>query len=140
MYSMKFYISTRFSVETLRLKAIELKEELEKSGHKMTFDWMSYPNLKPYDNNVELSSNIAKNELDAVRNADFYIILPDLGGTSMYTEFGAALVSSEITGKPFVYLLNETKDVTLFNYHPQVIWKRTLSEILEDLKVRTTLE
>ena len=137
---MKFYISTRFSIESLRLKAIKLKEELEKYGHEMTFDWMSYPNLKPYDNNIELSSKVAKDELDAVRNADFYIILPDLGGTSMYTEFGAAIVSSEMTGKPFVYLLNETKDVTLFNYHPEVTWKRTLEEILEDLKVRTAFK
>ena len=137
---MKFYISTRFSVETLRQKAITLKEELQKYGHEITFDWMSYPNLKPYDNNIQLSSKVAKEELDAVRNADFYIIIPDLGGTSMYTEFGAAIVSNEITGKPFVYLLNDTQDMTLFNYHPAVIWKKTLEEILVDFEVKSQIK
>ena len=136
---MKFYISTRFSVEQLRLKAIKLKDELQKYGHEITFDWMSYPNLKPYDNNIGVSSRVAKEELDAVRDADFYIILPDLGGTSMYTEFGVAIMCNEMTGKPFVYLLNDTQDVTLFNYHPAVNWKKTLEEILEDLQNKVSV-
>lgn len=101
---------------------------------------MSYPNLKPYDSNIKLSSKVAKEELDAVKNADFFIILPDLGGTSMYTEFGAAIISSEMNGKPFVYLLNDTQDVTLFNYHPAVIWKKTLAEILTDLEVKHAIK
>ena len=130
---MKFYIATRFSNELLKNKAIAIKNELEKLGHNMTFNWMSYPSLKPYDQNLVEASKIAKLDLEGVIDADFLILLPDSNGTGLYVEFGVAIAQCLMTKSPKIYLLSDSRKMLLFNYHPAVIWKKTLEEIISDL-------
>ncbi len=52
----------------------------------------------------------------------------------MYVEFGAALAKSLSGNGPKIYLLGPHKDYVLFNFHPSVIWKENLEEILEEIQ------
>ena len=132
---MKFYIATRFSDEKFLNIALEIKKELEDKGHQITFNWMSGEDIKPYGINPEKTQKLAQMSLDGAVEADFFILIPEPNGTGMYVEFGAAIAQFEQTGKPKIFLLGEHKDCVLFNYHPAVVWKNTLEEIIEEIKM-----
>lgn len=131
---MKFYIATRYSDETYRQLAVEMKESLESQGHQMTFDWMNGENVKPYDENPALCNAIAKKALDGATEADFFICIAEPQGTGMYVEFGAAINSYEKTGSPKIFVMGEHKNCSLFSFHPAVQHINTLEEILAFLE------
>tara|TARA_B100000745_G_scaffold271879_1_gene199506 strand:- start:2312 stop:2701 length:390 start_codon:yes stop_codon:yes gene_type:complete len=126
---MKFYIATRYSNEALRQKAIELKEKLEKQGHSKTLDWMSAPNLRPYAENSTDCTEVSKKLLEAVNEADVFVLIPDKNGTGMYVEYGAALQRLISSGSPQIYIVGEQKDCSIFNFHPAVRWIDDINNI-----------
>jgi len=132
-WGMNFYIATRFSNEDFRQQALEIKDKLEAAGHKMTFDWMNGKTLKPYSENVEITREASQMALNGALEADLFILIPEPGGTGMYVEFGAALAKSLTDKNLRIYLLGPYKDYVLFNYHPSVVWKDSIEEILAEI-------
>jgi len=126
---MKFYIATRVLNEHNRNLAIKLKAFLEKAGHSNTFDWMNYKeDIKPYLKNVEKASVFAKRDIDAVIEADFFIIIADPDGRGMYVELGAAIAS-----RKKIFIIGEPKDSSVFNFYPGIKWVSDKEEILNNL-------
>ena len=107
--------------------------QMTELGHVCTFDWTTCPDIKPYENNSKLSALIATKAALAVQQADVFIIISHKEGTGMYVEYGIALAENLRTGVPKLYLLGQDKSCSIFNYHPNIIWKDTLEEILEEI-------
>lgn len=101
----------------------------------MTFDWMNGPTLKPYLKNIEITREASEMALNGALAADVFILIPEPGGTGMYVEFGAALAKSLSKQGPKIYLLGPHKDYVLFNFHPSVVWKENVDEILEEMSL-----
>jgi hypothetical protein len=131
---MKFYIAGRFSHEPSRLLIEEMIAALTELGHECTFNWTIGPTCKPYVDNVALNQ---KNVLKATKGAlesELFIMVSHPEGTGMYVEYGLALAEHLRTGVPKMYLIGDYQNCSMFNYHPNVTWKNSLDEILEDLK------
>lgn len=127
---MKFYIATRYSTVRLRNKTITLRDELEKHGHEMTFDWTNTPSLRPYEENEVDAAKYAEIDIQAAVDADIFILLPCPDGTGMYVEYGAAIASHLLRGTPRIFILGDNKNCSMFNYHPAAEWVDSLEEIL----------
>ena len=120
---MKFYIASRTARadDVLALKALLINR-----GHDV-YDWTMFASIKrPYIEH-EVAS-IAKEELEAIKHADIFILLGDEGGTGMYVELGYALATDSK-----VYCVGKHNDVTVFQYLPQVNRVETIEEVLSNL-------
>jgi hypothetical protein len=81
----KFYIAT--SVDNIR-QHNALRDHLLLQGHTLTYDWTIHGGLRRLP--IALQSSRALAMLNAVRDADFIIVLLP-GGKGTHTEFGAAI-------------------------------------------------
>lgn len=121
---MKFYIASR----TARANDVHaLKALLQKAGHDV-YDWTMFASIKrPY---IEREvAPIAQEELEAIKQADIFILLGDEGGTGMYVELGYALATNTK-----IYCVGNHNDVTVFQYLPQVKRIASVEEVLRDLE------
>ena len=73
---------------------------------------------------------IALAELEAIKDANVFILLGDEGGTGMYVELGYALAT-----EAQIYCVGNFNDVTVFQYMPQVRRVGSFEEVLNDLKL-----
>ncbi len=127
---MKFYVTGRSDNYP---KVQDAFERIKGAGHEVTFEWTTLPMAKPYEENQEKASEYAQMGIDGVIEADVYIIFVHKDGNGVYTEFGAALASQAIQGKPIIYAVGESeKRTAMFNYHPDIVWKDSLDEVLID--------
>ena len=80
---MNYYIATSFQNKEAHARCRRYFSDL---GHELTFDWTLYPYIPdPY-----VMYTVAMKEIDAVKAADFVVvILP--GGRGTHCELGAAL-------------------------------------------------
>ncbi len=131
---MKFYVAGRYSHEPSRLLIQEMIAKLTELGHECTFNWTTGPTCKPYEDNLALTKEMTIKATDAVLKAEQFIMVSHPEGTGMYVEYGLALAENTRTGIPKLYLIGEYQNCSMFNYHPNVIWKNSLEEILEDLQ------
>ncbi len=127
---MKFYVTGRsnnYSQVEQAFKTIKDK------GHEVTFEWTTLPMVKPYAENKEKAAEYAVMGIKGVTDADVYIIFTHEDGNGVYTEFGAALASFTIQGRPHIFAIGESKDAAMFNYHPAISWRENLEQILKEL-------
>lgn len=103
---MKYYIATSLS----RVMAHNLaRDALKKFGHEITYDWTWHGSVKSVSK--QRLREVAINELKAVSDADFVVVLLP-GGNGTHLELGFAIAS----GKR-VFLHSE--DPALFELGPQ---------------------
>jgi len=131
---MKFYVAGRFSDLESRLNIQDMIKVLEEKGHTCTFNWTSGSETKPYENNPELTAEYAIKAAEGVRECELFILVSHHGGTGMYVEYGIALAEHLRTGMPKLYLTGSHNNCSMFNYHPKLIWKNSLQEILADIE------
>lgn len=128
---MKIYVASRFENKD---KVKKINKLLIEKGYELSGDWTNHVYTKPYDKNQQLSKNYSKEDMQAVLNADVFILLtnkkPGIGST---TELGAALALFLSKGKPKVYVVGENLDGNMFYYHPQLNLRKTIEEVLEEL-------
>ncbi len=125
---MKFYVTGRSNNYS---RVEEAFSRIKAAGHEVTFEWTTLPMAKPYSENQERASEYAVKGIQGVVDADVYILFAHEDGNGVFTEFGAALATKAIKGKPEVYAIGEeVKSVAMFNYHPAIIWKNSLDEVL----------
>ena len=130
---MKFYIAGRYSDEPSRLLIQDMTATLTKLGHECTFNWTQRADCKPYENNVELTRQSATFDANAVLECKLFIMVSHPEGTGMYVEYGIALAENLRTGMPKMYLTGDHKNCSLFNYHPNVLWRDSLEEIIAEI-------
>jgi nucleoside 2-deoxyribosyltransferase len=125
---MKFYIASRTEQIPNVQKMFKL---LLDKGQEVVFDWTQIEQVnRPYSNHFIRTRKMANEEINAIKNADIFIIIGDKAGTGMYVEMGAALASNTK-----VYAIGEYNDITVFHFHENVIQKNTFDEVLVDLNL-----
>lgn len=129
---MKIFISAR---SYHREKTQSLYEELRRRGHTITFDWTLHENIKPYIDNPELSAKYSHQDIMGVFDCEVFILLTDEEvGTGVFTEFGAALMTSIVCdGEPKIYVVGEHNTRSMFFFHPNVKRIDSVEELLEEL-------
>lgn len=128
---MKFYISAKWQLLD-QVKAIYQK--LNERGHEITEDWTSHDCVKPYDEDITVSSHFAGKDLWGVLDSDVFVHLSDVKGVGMYVELGAALASNAQRGLPLIYVVGENNNQSQFYFHPAVNRKKTIDEVLEEVE------
>jgi hypothetical protein len=112
----KFYIATQID----RSKEHNIvRDLLIKEGHIITYDWTVHGSVRR--SSIERLTGVAHNMMQAVRDADFVVVLLP-GGKGTHTEFGAALALGK---KIFVHCEDEevflpTEKTSAFYHHPLV--------------------
>ena len=126
---MKFFVSGKIGVER---DAKEVMQILRDAGHEITFDWTVTEHLKPYDRKPRACRMAAVVDVNGVKEADVFVILPHERGIGMYIELGIA-ISSEI---PIRVVVNPwLKSCTMFYYHPLVKKVSSIEEILKEFSM-----
>lgn len=89
---------------------------------------------KPYAQNQEKAAGYAVDSIKGVVNADIYVLFVHKDGNGVFTEFGAALAGHTMKGSPHIYAIGEeNKDAAMFHYHPAIVWKKNLEEVLNEV-------
>lgn len=104
---MKYYIAT----STARCPAHNrLRDLLNELGHEITYDWTTHGSVR--ETTTERLAQVARAELEAIREADFVVVLLP-GGKGTHTELGFSLAAQK---KVFLH----SEELTLFSPGPEV--------------------
>lgn len=110
----------------------DIYKKLQAKGHMITHDWTVTDSIGDHkDNNTEAGLRAAK-DLDGVIAADTYIFVANHSkpGRAMYAELGAALASSQLVGRPKVYVIGKLNYPSVFYFHPSVTICETIDDVL----------
>ena len=129
---MKFYIAARFG---LKDEVKEIYKTLEDKGHEVTADWTEHKPVKPYDEHQDISGEYAVEDVDAAMSCGVFILVSSEAGTGMYVELGAAIANNIKNCSPKIYIIGNHTGRSMFYFHPSVIRKNNLEEVLEDLNI-----
>ncbi len=129
---MKIYVAGRMSErdEVKRIYAL-----LKKSGHEISVDWTWHKNIKPYDKNSKVARDYSIEDMDGVIDCDIFILLTsESPGSGSAGELGAAILSQIKLGKPKIYVVGQYMGNNFFYFHPTVVRRNTIDEVLKELK------
>jgi hypothetical protein len=102
-------------------------------GHEVTFDWPTLPMVKPYAQNPDKAATFATSAIQGIIDTDVYILLAHHDGAGVFTELGAALALAQLHGKLRIYAIAKEIPEAMFHYHPAIVWKETIEEVLAEL-------
>lgn len=129
---MKAYISAKFQNQDEVRRIYKL---LEEKGHSIVYDWTTHVPIKPYIHHPEMARQYSVEESDGILNSDLFIHLTvEEKGTAMFIELGIAIALQLKAGKPKIYVVGEHNARSTFYFHPTIIRKNTIEEVLEDLE------
>lgn len=128
---MKVYIAAPFS---RREEVKELQKKFIELGYEISADWTLHRPIQPYKENQDTARVYAKEDMAGVIESDVFILLPEGGENSNghKIEFGAALASNLLRGKPIIYVVGDFSR-TIFNYHHAVKHCDSIKEIFPEI-------
>ena len=126
---MKFYIAARTSQKE---QVREIYRKLKRKGHEISNDWTRLPLKRPYEENFELAKRSIEEISEAIKNSDVVVLISDEAGIDMYGEFGEAIMSNMITGKPLNYVIGDYLNKSILFFHLSVNRRKTIEEVLTD--------
>ena len=128
---MRVFVSGQFK-EKRRVR--EAFQSMEAAGHVVTYDWTRTEALgKPYSLYSTEASRRAREDINGILSADAFILMSDNRecGKGMYVELGAALALAELRSKQIqIYIVGPMNHESIFYYHPLVVHKETLEEVV----------
>jgi len=113
---------------------------LQAYGHTISKDWTNHKSTSPKESESdrELAEQYAKEDIQGVTEADVFILLTsETQGTGRYVELGAAIQSNLVSGRPQIYIINQKSKDPMFFYHPCVILKSSIEEVIEEIKKKS---
>lgn len=127
---MKIYVAGKFQKKD---DILEVYEKVKELGHKISYDWTTHKNIKPYLENQEIASEYSNNELNGINECDIFVYLSDEKGTTLPMEFGAALILAQTKSKPKIYALGEFNDKSPWFFNKNVIRKNSIDDFIADI-------
>ncbi len=127
----KLYVAALYADNEQNKKIVA---EIEPFGFSNITRWMSRESLaKPYSK--ESVSESLQENLEDIRNADAYLILPKKLETARgcYVEFGYILAHVEAHPEKLVYLIS-SEDLAFHWFHPNVTIFSSVEALIEHLK------
>lgn len=129
---MKIYLAGKFEQKE---KVRELYERIKEQGYDIHSDWTTHKPISPYEENIEIAKQYSEEDINGVEICDVFILLTDpIKGTGSHVELGAAILSAIKFGRPKIYVIGEYNRESMFYFHPLVNRKKTIHEVLEDIK------
>lgn len=97
--------------------------------------WTDFPSVKPYNENTTKAAEFSVQQIKGIEMTDVFIIYAHNDGTGVFTEFGAALALAQLRGTPKIYAIGDeiVKPAAMFHYHPLIVWKANIEEVLADI-------
>lgn len=142
MMPLKAYVSGRISRQ-VEIQAILAR--LREVGIEITRDWTWTPAItnekeaaefrkKAYATRDPKYHQEADDDLNAVLDANVFIILTDEQGSGMYVEMGAAFAGQKLRNHPqLIYAIGPHFDRMVFYQHHTVLRVNSVEEIIADL-------
>lgn len=108
---------------------------LRAAGHAITYDWTTDAYLRDYPGHRAEAARRAVNDIQGVIDADVFVLLSgnQRAGKGMYAELGAALALHKTTGRPRIYLVGNLTHVSIFYFHPAVIYRPDIESVIAGL-------
>jgi hypothetical protein len=127
---MKIYIAARTSQ---RDEVKRYNAQFAKMGI-IVLDWTTNKNTKPYLDHPDLVKRYSISDLNHVRECDIFVmLLNEVPGTGQTTELGAAILANSFRKKKKIYIVGEYLDKNMFYFHPSVIHKKTVEEVVQEI-------
>jgi hypothetical protein len=128
---MRVYVAARFTEKDM---VRNIYAQLEKLGFSIASDWTVHENIKPYDRHELIAGEYSEEDINGAMDSDIFILITSAeAGTGVSAELGAALANHRLESKPIIYVVGEFAKTSAFHYHPYVIRKSTVQEVLDEL-------
>lgn len=119
----------------------EIIKILKSKNQSVSYEWSELKSLKPYNENSERSSIIAKQINNSLEKTDIFVMISDKEGTDMFIELGIIIEQKNKKDKIKIYVVGEHNDRSLMHFHPNIIRVKNLKGIFsEELKEKFTKE
>lgn len=123
---MKWYFASRMRHREFIDKIVNF---LESYNHSVVYDWSKLGSLKPYTENSNKTSLIAKEISDALKDVDIFVLIADEAGTDMFIELGIVIGRWLDNKKTKIYVVGEFNDRSLMHFHPAIKRLDKLSDV-----------
>lgn len=139
LQSMKVYVAAKFD-DKERVK--EVYSLLKEAGHTITHEWVHNKASYPFSKQPTFTAQCAEEDIQGVLAADIFILLSNaefsMGSSA---ELGAAIASFIKFKKPYIYVVGPHFDTNFCFYHPAVVQKDSIEEVLHDVNnISTTMQ
>lgn len=125
------YVSARFA---LKEDVKKIYSEIKNLGYSIPWDWTEHDPIKPYSENTKLAQEYSIEDIEGSRKSKLFIMITDEAGTGMHTELGAAIVGAMEDKEKLIYLIGGNLDRSVFFFHPTIKRRRTIEEVIKELK------
>ena len=133
----RVYIASKLGLKEVEVARV--KEELERRGYVITYDWTQNPVPKPFRDHPEEAHKAAEAMAEAVRVCDILIVLCAPDGLGMHIETGGALVTSIILTlitkeeHKRIFVVGDANERSVFYFHKSVARLSNVEELLDEL-------
>ncbi len=123
---MKWYFASRMRHKESIEKIVNF---LKSQNHKVVYEWSKLGTLKPYVENSNKSSLVAKEISLALRDVDIFVLITDETGTDMFIELGIVIGRWLDNNKTKIYAVGKFNDRSLMHFHPAITRVDKLSDV-----------
>jgi hypothetical protein len=123
---MKWYFASRTQHKEFVDRLVNF---LKSQNHSVVYEWSKLNSLKPYDENSDRSSSIAKEISVALKDVDIFVLISDEAGTDMFIELGIAIGRWLDDRKTRIYAVGKFNDRSLMHFHPAIKRVDKLSDV-----------
>jgi hypothetical protein len=135
---MKVYVSAKFN-DKERVQSVYAL--LKQAGHTITHEWIHNKPSYPFSDDPAFTAQCAAEDIEGVRRADVFILLsnaePSMGASA---ELGAAIALFLNFKKPYIYVIGPHFDSNFCFYHPAVVRKDSVEDVLAEMNSVPFLE
>ena len=107
----------------------EVIDFLKSKNHSVVYDWSKLEPLKPYKDNVDKTTLVAKDISLALQDVDVFVLIADEAGTDMFVELGIVIGKWLENQKIRIYIVGKNNDRSLMHFHPAIKRFDKLSEV-----------
>ncbi len=123
---MKWYFASRMRHK----KAIDkIVNFLKSQNHSVVYEWSRLGSIKPYNENSDESSLVAKEISVALKDVDIFVLITDEAGTDMFIELGIVIGRWLDNNKTKIYAVGKFNDRSLMHFHPAIKRVDKLSDV-----------
>ena len=123
---MKWYFASR----TRHRESIDkIVNFLISHNHEVVYEWSKLGSLKPYNENSDKASLIAKEIGLSLKNVDIFVLITDEAGTDMFIELGIVIGRWINDQKIKIYAVGKFNDRSLMHFHPAIKKVDTMSDV-----------
>jgi hypothetical protein len=123
---MKWYFASRMRHKESIGKVESL---LKAQNHEIGYEWSKLDSLKPYNENANKVSLLAKEISLSLSDVDIFVLIADEGGTDMFIELGIAIAKWVNSANIRIYAVGNFNDRSLMHFHPAIKRVNKLSEV-----------